>query len=532
MDFSRYPALLNCIEPLWAYPVTAEIVLARNVISVDKIEDYVKELKTGVPQIDKWLGSNLRNYLIRDHDEVKPVQPGQVGPEPEWLKKAFEKGEPVYEVFMLRPFKDKIDHVIDYLKSDEAPKRLDALTVPEAMKQADAWTKMLTKKKVNPLDAAEGEEIIKKYSDGFTWRKLTNEAALSREGTEMGHCVGSYWREVESGKTQIYSLRDNKNQPHVTIEVSDDSLVQIKGKGNAAVASQYRAHAQNFVRELGDGEITPVRVDIQECRDVGNIGMFRIKAPKKPDTRFMHQEMQLVTLEEVKENPEQMKELMGELGFFNHMLFKEHPSEVQIAVVGDGIAAGSKYLDVIIDMVKFAIGKKAAEEFKGLMEDFYDVDFRLEDSDVEELYDSIEKAHPKTYEKLLLEIEAAADDENDDDYYSGRFLNAHSDKLEAIYDSVISALSDGWKRGTELNAHNYVKNKLDDLEWSSGSKTYKDPDGTVWFVISPEAIAEDDLGELENDINRGRDGFDYEYDSEAAKELFYEMLSERDYTVD
>ena len=518
--------------PLWAYPVTAEIVLSRNVINVDEIEEFLSAYKhPDKPAVDKWVQNNFRNWLIRDYDGAGEMRLQPDSPElktfPDWAKKAVEKGETLYGVSFDKPLIDKLEHVIDYLMSDEAPKRLDALTVPEAMKQADAWTKMLTKKKVNPLDAAEGEKIIKKYPDGFTWRELTNEAALSREGTEMGHCVGSYWREVQNGKTQIYSLRDTKNQPHITIEVSDNSLVQIKGKGNAAVASQYRAHGQDFVRELGGGD-----VDIQECRDLGNIGMFRIKAPKKPDTPFMTQEMQLVTLEEVKENPEQMKELMGELGFFNHLIFNDYPSEIQIAVVGEGIAAGCKHIDVVIDMVKYAIGKKAAEEFKGLMEDFYDVDFRLEDSDVEELYDSVEKAHPKTYEKLLLEIEAAADDENDDDYYSGRFLNAHSDKLEAIYDSVISALSDGWQRGTEINAHNYVKNKLDDLEWSSGSKTYKDSDDTIWFVISPQAISEDDLGELETDINRGRDGFDYDYDAEAAKERFYDMLVEKDYNVD
>ena len=194
MSLSRYPAIQNLIEPLWAYPVLAEIVLARNVINVDEIEKFVNEFRTEKPSVDKWLRANLRNWLIRDSEagelKLKPDEPG-LKELPSWAKKAVEQGEALYDVVIDKPLRDKIDHVIDYLKSDDAPKRLDALTVPEAMKQADAWTKMLTKKKVNPLDAAEGEKIIKKYPDGFTWRELTNEAALSREGTEMGHCVGS-----------------------------------------------------------------------------------------------------------------------------------------------------------------------------------------------------------------------------------------------------------------------------------------------------------------------------------------------------
>ena len=42
--------------------------------------------------------------------------------------------------------------------------------------------------------------------------------ALKYEGDTMGHCVGGYCDDVASGKSRIYSLRDKKGQPHVTIE--------------------------------------------------------------------------------------------------------------------------------------------------------------------------------------------------------------------------------------------------------------------------------------------------------------------------
>jgi hypothetical protein len=45
------------------------------------------------------------------------------------------------------------------------------------------------------------------------------EKALKYEGDTMGHCVGGYCPDVQEGKTKIYSLRDAKGEPHVTIEV-------------------------------------------------------------------------------------------------------------------------------------------------------------------------------------------------------------------------------------------------------------------------------------------------------------------------
>lgn len=42
--------------------------------------------------------------------------------------------------------------------------------------------------------------------------------ALDYEGNTMGHCVGGYCDDVASGRTRIFSLRDAKGEPHVTIE--------------------------------------------------------------------------------------------------------------------------------------------------------------------------------------------------------------------------------------------------------------------------------------------------------------------------
>jgi len=45
------------------------------------------------------------------------------------------------------------------------------------------------------------------------------EDALKYEGDTMAHCVGGYCQDVLEGRSRIYSLRDDKGQPRVTIEV-------------------------------------------------------------------------------------------------------------------------------------------------------------------------------------------------------------------------------------------------------------------------------------------------------------------------
>jgi len=54
--------------------------------------------------------------------------------------------------------------------------------------------------------------------NGWTIKKITTENDLQVEGNKMNHCVGGYCEHVESGNSIIYSLRDSKNEPHVTME--------------------------------------------------------------------------------------------------------------------------------------------------------------------------------------------------------------------------------------------------------------------------------------------------------------------------
>jgi hypothetical protein len=63
------------------------------------------------------------------------------------------------------------------------------------------------------------KNLYTRYPDAPGNPRQQLETALKYEGDTMGHCVGSYCDDVASGKSRIYSLRDAKGEPHVTIEV-------------------------------------------------------------------------------------------------------------------------------------------------------------------------------------------------------------------------------------------------------------------------------------------------------------------------
>lgn len=68
-----------------------------------------------------------------------------------------------------------------------------------------------------PFNKTEDEAI----AEALKYDKRLEEA-LKYEGEAMGHCVGGYCPDVQSGRSKIYSLRDAKGEPHVTVESSPE----------------------------------------------------------------------------------------------------------------------------------------------------------------------------------------------------------------------------------------------------------------------------------------------------------------------
>jgi hypothetical protein len=266
------------------------------------------------------------------------------------------------------------DHVIDILKQDVAsgrirPEQLNKVSVEDAVRRTMEFDQEAARKMAEAqIKATEGFPTYKEYPEGYRWIELTKpelgdelpsayqiEAyeskvlgpmhrivntetgmkgegyktperaldefrktygedqladALKYEGDTMGHCVGGYCPDVLEGKSRIYSLRDAKGEPHVTVEVEPNQyldynkwygeqptsykallnakksepgydpyqepaylaardamppkIVQIKGKQNARPVEKYDKYTQDFVKsgtysDVGDLENTGLR---------------------------------------------------------------------------------------------------------------------------------------------------------------------------------------------------------------------------------------------------------------------------------
>lgn len=101
------------------------------------------------------------------------------------------------------------------------------------------------------------------YPNGWTMVKVPTAHDLDVEGEYMGHCVGGddYADAVKRGKCTIYSLRDPKNEPHVTLEVEEAKkplkpgsnkngrvVIQVQGKQNEEPVEKYHGMLEKFFR--------------------------------------------------------------------------------------------------------------------------------------------------------------------------------------------------------------------------------------------------------------------------------------------
>lgn len=238
------------------------------------------------------------------------------------------------------------DHIMDVLRQDVAagrirPEQLSKVSMEQAVRRTHEFDQEMARKMAEAqLKQQEGFPVHKEYPEGYKWIELAAKDpqayeesirhlesnprewqksieqfridrekqladALKYEGDTMGHCVGGYCPDVLEGRSRIYSLRDKKGEPHVTVEVKPNqhldfntwfdkqpqelrdeinararrgehggsvfeapeylaarealppSIKQIKGKQNQAPKEDYLPYVQDFVRgsewsDIGD----------------------------------------------------------------------------------------------------------------------------------------------------------------------------------------------------------------------------------------------------------------------------------------
>lgn len=148
------------------------------------------------------------------------------------------------------------EHILDFLKSDRAPKRLRKMSFTQARESAHKWTEALKKRGQDICETEADVDTVKQYKNGARWVKLISKASYLREGNLMSHCVGSYHDKKD---LTIYSLRDSKNVPHCTMEVRREGseVSQVKGKGNGCIHPKYIKYVLSFCDKVIGKPIRP-----------------------------------------------------------------------------------------------------------------------------------------------------------------------------------------------------------------------------------------------------------------------------------
>ena len=133
------------------------------------------------------------------------------------------------------------------------------------------------------------EEAIKLYQRKEREKQL--EDALKYEGDTMAHCVGGYCPDVVEGRSRIYSLRDDKGQPRVTIEVEPNSGWFTKADKIPDPSGQYETFHQLIDSNRGRGEsyeaIATRLADKYGLKVDPKILQIKGKGNKKPADEFL-----------------------------------------------------------------------------------------------------------------------------------------------------------------------------------------------------------------------------------------------------
>jgi hypothetical protein len=237
------------------------------------------------PEIRKWLERRLRLFLINDFHDALQVTAGMLhnftNDPPQYVIDALDRGQPVFYIRHIATgsrnhrmagvsLEDDIELILRYFRSDQKPRNLLAVTYRDALKLASQWEKINKKRRRDESDPYGVKEVANFGS--IRWVQVWSDEALDREGEEMHNCISA--KEYEGSDLWIYSLRDSRNKPHVSVAVSgrtgDDTLSQIKGYNNGNVEPEYHEACRKFLNDVL--KIRNVSTYCIKERDLAKIG--------------------------------------------------------------------------------------------------------------------------------------------------------------------------------------------------------------------------------------------------------------------
>lgn len=172
-----------------------------------------------------------------------------------------EKRKHKYDVWIAKEVKKDISlleriidlrFIIDWAIDTKAD--LFAYDFKEAsIEQANWHINMLSQYEIEDIKIPEisQDRVVFRFSDKRHFLYLLSSDELTYEGKSMGHCVGGkiYKAKIKNKQSLILSLRDQHNEPHVTIEIDAQSsqVIQQYEKGNKEPILKYQKMLKEFV---------------------------------------------------------------------------------------------------------------------------------------------------------------------------------------------------------------------------------------------------------------------------------------------
>ena len=208
--------------------------LQNNVQQVKKPENSLSEEEQAVINslddfIKTWATSRLR--------QIKFLKPGG-----ETGYRYFEDYNSAQALMEIKNKFEEITDMVQYVGGEYSRFDLSTYNFKQAVELSDEWHEEMVEDGAGRfytpiLRNSKGEivdnRVLKVFKNGWFIIDVDNENDLKVEGNKLNHCVGGYWKEVDSGRSKILSLRNQFNQPQATAEITREGIEQIKGNSNA-----------------------------------------------------------------------------------------------------------------------------------------------------------------------------------------------------------------------------------------------------------------------------------------------------------
>jgi hypothetical protein len=214
-------------------------------------ERVVPELKerVNITEGQLWIERNFANYLkdisMYNHAEVEHIC--------DYLNSLVSDNNPN----LTREQKE------EELLKERTRSSLFKMSYEDLNQKSEQWLKTMVRK---ASFAEDGDGIVKVWESGeYHFVKIQSKNSLSRESNFMNHCVRGYDIDrIKSGEASIYSLRDDNNEPHCTIEVVKGSVKQVKGNSNKETKEIYHKAICDFLSnylQVSFDQVSPYDLD-------------------------------------------------------------------------------------------------------------------------------------------------------------------------------------------------------------------------------------------------------------------------------